>query len=294
MTILFPNHPLKSLLPDPDYESEHAAAKAAGLHCEVFNLESLREGDLTAALRTCAAARSEQEPLVHRCWMMSDALFSNLHGGLVAQGYRPITSAAQYAEAHYMPIGYRHLAPRTPETRWITGKNEEDAWELYQPFADRDCIIKDWVKSAKHRWREACLIPASTSRERFSEIFKAFLEARGNLFEKGVVLRRYHDLVRLEEDLRGQPVHEEYRMFFWRAKLLAATPAIRGEGPFGSLGEWEEVASRFSSPFITMDVARETSGNWLIIEVGDGGVSGLPFSIEADAFYQALFERTSA
>jgi hypothetical protein len=294
MTILFPNHPLKARLPDPDYELEFEAAKAAGFRCEVFNLEALREGDVTAALRPCSEADFGEEPLVHRCWMMSDELFLSLHGGLVAKGYRPATSPTQYAEAHYLPNGYRHLEPRTPETQWITGKNEDEAWALYQHFADRDCIIKDWVKSAKHRWHEACLIPARSSRERFGEIFDAFVQARGSLFEKGVVLRRYHDLFRLEEDLSGQPVHEEYRMFFWRTKLLAAAPSIRGEGPYGLLDEWEKVVGRFSNTFITMDVAREGSGNWLIIEVGDGGVSGLPFSIETDGFYRTLFERMSS
>ena len=291
MTILFPIHPLKARLPDPDYESEFEAAKAVGFNCEVFNLENLREGDIASALRLCSAAQSDHEPIVHRCWMMSDELYSNLYSALAAIGYLPVTSPDQYAEAHYLPNAYRLLEQRTPETRWMTGKNEEEAWMLYQHFADRDSIIKDWVKSAKHRWNEACLIPAHASRERFGEIFKAFVQARGNLFEKGVVLRRYHNLVRLEEDLKGQPVHEEYRMFFWRGKLLAATPSIRGDGPFGLLDDWQEIASRFSNPFITMDVAREESGNWLVIEVGDAGVSGLPYSIETNDFYRALFER---
>jgi hypothetical protein len=90
MTILFLNHPLKARLPDPDYESEFAAAKAAGFRCEVFNLESLREGDITAALRTCSPAECDKQPIVHRCWMMSDELYSSLHSGLAGKGYQPV------------------------------------------------------------------------------------------------------------------------------------------------------------------------------------------------------------
>lgn len=117
MTILFPNHPLKWHLPDPDYETEFQAAESAGFRCELFSLESLRERNITAALRPCATANVGNEPLVHRCWMMSDELFHELHQGLAAKGYCPSTSPEQYGEAHYLPVGYRHIESRTPETR---------------------------------------------------------------------------------------------------------------------------------------------------------------------------------
>ena len=93
-------------------------------------------------------------------------------------------------------------------------------------------IVKDFVKSAKHRWNEACFILAATERKRFDEILAAFLEARGTQFEKGIVLRRFHDFLKLADDIRGQPVHEENRLFMWDGLLLAATPAVRGNGPF--------------------------------------------------------------
>ena len=85
-----------------------------------------------------------------------------------------------------------------------------------------------------------------------------------------------------------QPVNEEYRLFMWQGKLLAATPAIRGNGPFDLLGEWEAIARRFENQFISMDIARQQDGSWLIVEVGDGGVTGLPSSIEPLEFYRAL------
>lgn len=40
--------------------------------------------------------------------------------------------------------------------------------------------------------------------------------------------------------------------------------------------------------FLTIDMARQQNGLWIIIEVGDGRVSGLPTSIKRDAFYQSL------
>ncbi len=261
------------------------------MRCELFSLESLRAGDPKAAAERCSPARVPGEMLTHRCWMMSDHLYAALSKELHAKDYAPAVSPAAYAEAHYLPLAYRHLEGRTPKSIWMEGKDEDAAWKLLQELGGGDAIIKDWVKSAKHRWKDACFLPAEVRLERFREIFQAFLGARGMLFEKGVVLRCFHQLFSQGEDLTGQPLHEEYRMFFWKGKLLAATPPTDGTGPFPALLEWEEIAQRFASPFITLDVAREESGGWLIIEAGDAGVSGLPVSISAHDLYTALTAR---
>lgn len=288
MTILFPSHPLRRLAPDPDFAAEAAAAQAAGLNTEYFSLECLRAGDLSGAFGHCNQATRQGETLVHRGWMMSGDLYGELHRSMAGLGFRPVTDPAQYAEAHYLPYSYSHLVGETAESVWIIGRDTNDAWNAYQQLSTHDCLVKDFVKSAKHRWKEACFIPAKTDRGRFEEIMAAFLQARGNLFEKGIVFRRFYSLIELERDLRGQPVNEEYRMFFWAGRLLAAAPAVREPGPLAQLPRWLELVRRFRSRFMTMDVARTVSGDWLVIEVGDGGVSGLPFSIDTSEFFQSM------
>lgn len=291
MKILFPNHPQMARLPDPDYESEFDAARDAGFGCELYSLEDLRAGDVARALRLCADGAEEREAIAHRGWMMSDVLYFTLFTALTAKGYQPLTTPEQYAQAHYLPNAYKLLQGDTPESVWIEGKDVEAIWAKYNQLGQPAAIVKDYVKSAKHRWKEACFIPTGTGRPRFDEILKAFLEARGNLFEKGIVLRRFHEFVKLAEDIRGQPVHEEYRLFMLHGSLLAGTPSIRGAGPFEKLAEWEAIARRFENSFISMDIARQESGSWLIVEVGDGGVSGLPSSIEPSVFYRTLYTR---
>lgn len=291
MKILFPNHPLKARLPDPDYEAEFNAARKAGFECELYSLEDLRAGDATLATRLCPSASAAEEAILHRGWMMSDLLYCALYDALVEKGYRPVVSPRQYAQAHYLPNAYALIQGQTPESVWVEGKDVAGAWDKYKQLGQPAVIVKDFVKSAKHRWNEACFIPAGTGQQRFEEILAAFLAARGKLFEKGIVLRRYHQFVKLADDIRGQPVHEEYRLFMWQGSLLAATPAIRGNGPFDRLADWESIARKFENPFISMDIVRQEDGSWLIVEVGDGGVSGLPSSIETGLFYKALRER---
>ena len=40
-----------------------------------------------------------------------------------------------------------------------------------------------------------------------------------------------------------------------------------------------------------MDIAKRKDGDWMIIELGDGQVAGLPESSEAEAFYRELVSR---
>jgi hypothetical protein len=147
-------------------------------------------------------------------------------------GYQPLTTPEQYAQAHYLPNAYRLLQGDTPESVWIEGKDVAGAWEKYKQFGQPAAIVKDYVKSAKPRWKEACFIPTGTERPRFDEILKAFLETRGNLFEKGIVFRRFHEFVKLADDIRGQPVHEEYRLLsFRRLRIAWGNPVRKLRGP---------------------------------------------------------------
>jgi len=52
--------------------------------------------------------------------------------------------------------------------------------------------------------------------------------------------------------------------------------------------EFDGVASSITSPFFSMDVALTDTGDWIIVELGDGQVAGLPDSLEPSTFYQSL------
>ncbi|MFO0660151.1 MAG: ATP-grasp domain-containing protein [Polyangiaceae bacterium] len=147
-------------------------------------------------------------------------------------------------------------------------------------------MLKDHVKSAKHRWRDACFLPADITRERFDEMLRTFIEARGSLIERGFVFREILPLKTRSTSMLGAPVHEEIRLFFWRGHALDldTRSAIDDE----CLEKLSKIAQRFSSPFVTIDVARTIDEGWAIIETGDAGVSGIPPAISDHDWYRAL------
>jgi hypothetical protein len=293
-TLLFPCQPGRPLEIDADFSFEGESAKAAGFTHLLFDFDALRESEseseIAHAFRKIPKTE-EQITLLYRGWMLSDTHYAQMETVLQKKGYQLLNSTSDYAEAHYLPNAYAKIADHTARTAWVEGNSIEDAWNLYQnqDFCERDAIIKDYVKSAKYRWREACYIPAHCSREDFERIFAAFLYERGPLFEKGIVLREFLPLLEKGEDMRGMPIHEEYRLFFLHKQLLM--PFSNGE----PLPAWIlELPSRFISPFITLDIAQGKEGNWWVIEAGDGGVSGLDMRLDMDAFYPALFAHFSA
>jgi len=50
------------------------------------------------------------------------------------------------------------------------------------------------------------------------------------------------------------------------------------------------IAKTIDSNFFTMDVAKKENGNWIIMELGDGQVAGLPENASANYYYNKLKE----
>ncbi len=54
---------------------------------------------------------------------------------------------------------------------------------------------------------------------------------------------------------------------------------------------FSDVARQVESRFFTMDVAQTVSGEWMIVELGDGQVAGLPSRADVIKFYRELIQR---
>lgn len=289
MVVVFPDFPLRPGDVDPDFAEERTAALATGFGARLYSHEAVVAGDAARAVHRCPPA-DRSVPAVLRGWMLTGEQYAALYGALLGRGYVLVNDPAAYEEAHYLPLAYPALAGETPQTVWTNRADVGEAWELYQPLRGGDVVLKDHVKSAKHRWLEACFIPACTTRDAFDRVLNTFVAERDRLFERGFVLRRYVPLVTAGRDMRGHPAADECRLFYADGQLLVAPVPDRGPPP-DRLRRFAELARTFRSRFMSVDVARTLAGDWIVIEVGDGGVSGLPASLMADDFFAALRAR---
>jgi hypothetical protein len=118
-----------------------------------------------------------------------------------------------------------------------------------------------------------------------------FLELQGDL-AGGLVFREFVEFEPVGVHPRsGMPLTEEYRAF-WLDGVPVFWAPYWAEGDYRAsrptIEDFAGVAPAVRSRFFTMDLARRRDGGWMIVEVGDGQVSGLPRESDADRFYEAL------
>jgi hypothetical protein len=163
---------------------------------------------------------------------------------------------------------------------------------LLAPFGDAPIVVKDYVKSQKHYWNEACFIPSASDAASVERVVSRFIELQDGNLTGGLVFREFVALDALTTHSKsGMPLTKEFRRFVLDGRPLI-TAAYWEEGDYGDAAPPDElfvdIASRVNSRFLTMDVARCTNGKWTIMELGDAQVSGIPDRVLPIDFYTRL------
>ena len=87
------------------------------------------------------------------------------------------------------------------------------------------------------------------------------------------------------------PISEEYRVFIYGGQVLIMDDYWQADKALHISDEerlWIEAnAKKVKSHFVTMDIARREDGRLIIMELGDGQVSGLQ-QIKAEEFCKAF------
>lgn len=153
-------------------------------------------------------------------------------------------------------------------------------------------IVKDYVKSRKHEWYDACFIKNISDIANTTSVIRNFVERQGDSLVGGIVLRKFMNLQKIGfHERSGMPISEEYRIFVYVGKILIMDNYWT-EKEYVRLSDveisWIEcIAKKVRSNFVTIDIARKDDGELMIIEFGDGQVSGLQ-QIEAKDFYRSF------
>jgi hypothetical protein len=294
--LLLCSDPLSPRQPDGAFAGEAAAARGLGVPLALVDYEALVAGHTRGAVRRVPEGGGETA--VYRGWMLRPEAYRRLYDALVERGVRLVNDPAAYAHAHHLPGWYAALEGHTPRSVWLPVRGEiamDEVFALLAPFGDAPVFLKDFVKSRKHEWAEACFIPSASDRAAVERVVRRFVELQDGEPEGGLVFRAFVALAPAGRHPRsGMPLAREHRIFF-----------LDGE-PIAALRYWDEVAyagappdpeglralaARVRSRFFTMDVAELRDGGWTVIEVGDGQVSGLPDHADRLAFHRELAAR---
>ena len=202
-----------------------------------------------------------------------------------------INTPEEYERYHLLPGWCDEFKEYTPESVWTVGDNIDDVKRAALSL-EGSCIVKDYVKSRKHEWYDACFIRDIRDEKETERVVGNFISRQCDGLVGGVVLRRFEELNQIGfHERSGMPLSEEYRVFVFAGKMLAVDD-YWAEGSGAKLSEdeygWvESIAAKVKSTFVTLDLARKKDGALIIMEFGDGQVSGLQ-QLEPDKFYRAF------
>jgi len=292
MEIIFCANPLNLRNVDLDYVDEAQAVSACSLDYSILNYDALVSNNINEAFKQIPKT-PKLRPAIYRGWMMTPDKYTLFYHALEQSGVKLINTPSQYQHCHYLPENYPLFQTMTPKTVWI--KNEENLsikaiMKVLEPYGHCPIILKDYVKSQKHYWHEACFIPSATDEKAVSKVVQRFLKLQGEQPEGGLVFREYIEFESIGKHLKSaMPLSLEYRIFFWHQKPIALYPywnEIKYPNIKPPLKIFTKIAQRVESHFFTMDIAKSPKIGWLIVELGDGQVAGLPDNVDIKAFYQ--------
>lgn len=293
MKLLFCNDPFNVTQPDEQYVREVEAARKAGLTYSLISFESLvYEEQIEQALRAVPPLESEMLAL-YRGWMLKPEQYTRFYNALLAKGWRLINPPDKYKHCHYLPDSYAIIESHTPLTTWLKVEGELPilaVYDILRQFESMPILIKDFVKSQKHYWHEACYIPSAADRENAEKVIRRFLELQGDDLNEGLVFREFVELESIGSHPKSQmPRTLEYRIFWLDGQPIGYSP-YWDEGTYATppIEQFQKVAREVQSRFFSMDIAKRKNGDWIIIELGDGQVAGLPEAMDVQNFYQAL------
>jgi hypothetical protein len=149
---------------------------------------------------------------------------------------------------------------------------------LQVPDAEAPIIVKGRTNSKKFDWDTLMLAKDKRDAGRI-----AYELSRDPLIaEQGVIFRRFLNLKILEVGISGTPFSNEWRFFFYGDRLLSygfywTTTELRGEMNETGIALAKQAASliKESASFFVVDIAEGLDGQWWVIEVNDGQMSGL-------------------
>jgi hypothetical protein len=271
---------------DEHFAAEAEAVREAGGTVGLIDHDALLRGDADAAV---ARVPGDLGPAWYRGWMVPAARYRELAKALAARGGGLLVPPDDYRRAHELPGWYDVFAGVTPQSVWCAAEpgrllSTEDIVKLVAPLGTGPGIVKDFVKSRKHEWDEACYLPDLADTPAVHRVVRRFVELQDTDLAGGVVVRAFEAFVATGPDagearvwwLDGEPV------------VVGAHPDTPDRAPVPDLTAVRPLVRALGCRFVTTDLARRADGAWRVVEVGDGQVSDRPSTVDPAALVAAL------
>lgn len=289
MNILFPASLNSSREVSEFWQKEAAAAEAIG-----FEISIISESHFGSPI----SIYNHKSPYLYRGWILKPQDYAEMDG-LVNSKLQ--NSFENYMWSYNFPEWYGVLADFTPSSLIIPADEIRNsglvllAEQIANMLGDKSVMIKDYLKSRKHEWYEACFIRDASDEKELVRVMTNFFNLQGRDFYGGLIFRDFIDLKKVGFHPKSKmPLPLEFRTFFLNGKPIFTTPYWSNDAQYPEdflypPEEWlSDIGKLLKSPFVALDIAQGEDGRWWVIEVNDGGSAGLPDHVNLEEFYQIL------
>ncbi len=275
ISIMYPCDYFNKKKIDEEYLSEYKVAIELGFNVVVIDFEALENG-------TVRLTKNEDTKglCIYRGWMLKPETYKMLFDKLYSNGLELINGEIGYCNCHEFPYSYSLLKQFTPKMSiFLSGKKIN--WDVIKSEYDR-FMIKDFVKSVKGS-DFPIYFDKSYSNEDLDEYIQKFKDLRGDLFTTGIVIKEFVDLKK-ENGLTN-----EYRAFYLQGQLISLCKnSNQGVNTKVVPDSLIRQLPLLESSFYTVDFAEKENGEFVVIETGDGQVSGLSDNQDITEFYMNI------
>mgnify|MGYP004449954615 FL=1 len=275
--LLFPSSYFDKTKVDEDLEKEFQAAVETDLfEVMLFGYEDWFE-NRKLSLKHVPSAGNQ---VLYRGWMMKPDVYEQFFVALKQKGFNLITKPSNYEKLHCFPNVYPEIEEWTPRMLVYPIGTSIDIDEVKKQFPR--FLVKDYVKSVKGSSFPK-YFDQSIDQETFDRLMIDFYDFRGDLFTGGICFKEFIEWKQYNSK------NNEYRVFIANGKIMTISEnsgqsKLCPKPPM----EFLENFTNLGSPFYTVDVAELPDGSWVVIETGDGGVSGLSDNQNYFEFHRKL------
>lgn len=277
--ILFPSSFYNIAKVDEALQQEYDAAKSTGLFdIALWGYDKwLTEDELVVKNAPDKLCRA-----VYRGWMLHPEKYRNLYNRLIEYNIQLVTTPEEYELMHIFPNAYKFLSEDTAKMKTYPLHEHIDVERLKKTF--QRFMVKDFVKSVKGS-QFPKFFDQSVTQEEFDKWMDVFYKYRGKLLIGGICIKEYLNLKKY-----GSKTNE-FRVFYINHEPATIT-RNSGQGSYTPTPPKRLVDkyATLSSPYYTIDYAELSDESWVVIEAGDGGVSGLSENQNYEHYFRALYQ----
>lgn len=251
--------------PDEEFAQEYKVARELGFEVAFYNQETLIPKNILPEFN-----------YIYRGWMLSPDEYKKLNNYIQNRFAIMLVSVSDYTCTHFYSDAFKRLNSLMPyTTHYLSDTPVEAIVEAVRAdggYTSGVFFVKDSVKSVKGKPE----VTIAKNINMLGETLNNFINEQGSFLSDEILVK---DFVELDKTVPEMRLWFSNR--FKEAKVVSSVhPDFKSMKPVEIdktfldkiINIFNEDAPRNS--FITIDIAKTVAGGWVIIEIGNGQVSG--------------------